>query len=82
MDVRATVSSKGQITIPKPVRDALGLDEGDHVVFRVLDGAAVLARTANLIELAGSVPVPAGAAGLGLDEVRRRAHTAQARRSA
>ena len=31
----ATVTSKGQITIPKPVRDALGLSAGDQVVFLV-----------------------------------------------
>ena len=35
MDVGARVTSKGQITIPQAVREALGLGEGDHVVFRV-----------------------------------------------
>lgn len=29
----ATVTSKGQITIPKPVRDRMGLKPGDHVEF-------------------------------------------------
>lgn len=82
MDVSAAVTSKGQVTIPKEVRDALELRAGDRVLFRVVDGAAILARTADLLELAGSVPVPAGAASLGVDEERRRAHAAQARRSA
>lgn len=35
MDIAANVSSKGQITVPKAVRDALGIGEGDNVVFRV-----------------------------------------------
>lgn len=35
MKVRAVVTSKGQITIPKPVRDALGLRETDEVEFEV-----------------------------------------------
>ncbi len=33
MDVSAQLSSKGQLTVPKVVRDALGLAEGDQVVF-------------------------------------------------
>src|SRR2546427_10499393 len=35
--VKATITSKGQITIPKRVRDDLGLVSGDHVGF-VADG--------------------------------------------
>jgi AbrB family looped-hinge helix DNA binding protein len=29
----ATITTKGQVTIPKPVRDALGLEAGDRVEF-------------------------------------------------
>ena len=32
MDIAAKITSKGQITIPKAVRDALNLGEGDQVV--------------------------------------------------
>ena len=28
----AKITSKGQVTIPKPVRDELGLEEGDYLV--------------------------------------------------
>src|SRR2546428_13484349 len=35
--VKATITSKGQLTIPKRVRDDLGLVTGDHVGF-VADG--------------------------------------------
>jgi AbrB family looped-hinge helix DNA binding protein len=35
----------GQVTIPRSVREALGLGDGDHVVFRVEGRRAVLART-------------------------------------
>ena len=64
MDVAARLSSKGQVTIPKSVRDALKLEEGDQVIFRVDGERALLARTANLLELAGSVPVPAELRGM------------------
>ncbi len=79
MDVAARLSSKGQVTIPKSVREALRLEEGDQVIFRVEGERAVLARTPNLLDLAGSVPVPAGVRGLPWDEVRRRARAARAR---
>jgi antitoxin PrlF len=78
MDVAARLTSKGQVTIPKAVRDALGLREGDEVVFRVDGMRAVLARTTDLLELAGSVPVPAAKRGASWDEVRRQTRAARA----
>lgn len=42
----ATVTAKGQVTIPKPVRDLLGIGPGSKVDFRrAADGSVVLART-------------------------------------
>lgn len=35
--ITATITTKGQITIPKAVRDALGLKEGHQVIF-VIEG--------------------------------------------
>ena len=38
-----TVTTKGQVTIPKPIRDALGIQSGDRVVFyRAEDGRIVV----------------------------------------
>jgi antitoxin PrlF len=59
MDVMARLSSKGQLTVPKAVRDALDLHEGDQVVFRVEGKRAAIGRTPDLLDMAGSVPVPA-----------------------
>ena len=40
-----TVTAKGQVTIPKPVRDFLGIVPGSRVDFRrAADGSVVLAR--------------------------------------
>jgi AbrB family looped-hinge helix DNA binding protein len=58
MEVSARLSSKGQITVPRAVREALSLVEGDRLVFRVEGDHAVLARTPDLLTLAGSVSVP------------------------
>jgi antitoxin PrlF len=78
MDAAAKVTSKGQVTVPKVVRDALGIKEGDEVVFRVEGNRAVLARTPDLLELAGTVTVPAAKRNFAWDDVIRRTRTARA----
>ncbi len=78
MDVAARVTSKGQVTVPKAVRDALGIAEGDEVVFRVEGNRAVLARTPDFLELAGSVSVPAAKRNVAWDDVMRRTRSDRA----
>ena len=36
--LESTVTKKGQTTLPKPVRDTLGVQAGDRVRYVVLDG--------------------------------------------
>jgi antitoxin PrlF len=82
MDVSARLSSKGQVTIPRAVREALSLGEGDEVVFRVEGERAVIARSPDLLALAGSVSVPAAKRGTPWNDVlsqTRRARTAARR---
>ena len=42
--MRSRLSSKGQVTIPKEVRESLGLEPGDHVTFELITGDAVILR--------------------------------------
>lgn len=52
----AKVTSKGQITIPKRVREALGLKPGTRVEFSLEEGRAVLtAAPGGIEELYGSL---------------------------
>ena len=81
MDVRAKVTSKGQVTIPKTVRDALELREGDELLFRVQESRAVVAKAPDFLALAGSVPVPAGKRGTAWDDVLRQTRRARAVRA-
>ncbi len=55
--IRATVTSKGQITIPKPVREALGLEKSRQVVFEIRDGEAVMRPAGRgFMDLFASIP--------------------------
>ena len=51
----ATITSKGQITLPKKIRDRLGVQEGDRIAFRESpDGAIVIEpETVDLLSLRG-----------------------------
>ncbi len=44
----ATLTSKGQITIPKGIRDALRLGPGDRLDFFIQDDGRVLVQPATL----------------------------------
>ena len=77
MDVAARVTSKGQVTVPKAVRDALGIGDGDEVVFRVEGSRAVLAKVPDFLDLAGTVPVPAAKRNVAWDQVIRRTKSAR-----
>jgi antitoxin PrlF len=40
----ATLTSKGQITLPKPIRQALGVDVGGKVAFDLRGGEVIVTR--------------------------------------
>jgi AbrB family looped-hinge helix DNA binding protein len=66
MTTDATLTSKGQTTIPKEIRDELGMKPGDRMTFTLMPDSTVVMRvkSKNLTELAGSLykkgrkPVP------------------------
>lgn len=46
----ATLTSKGQVTLPKSVRQLLGLDTGGKIAFDVREGEVVVSRVETLHE--------------------------------
>ena len=42
MRVVATMTSKGQVTIPQEIRQRLGLNKGDRIEFVIEDGITIL----------------------------------------
>jgi antitoxin PrlF len=69
--MNAKLTSKGTITIPKAVRDAMGVKSGDRIEFiRMADGRFfVIPLTVKLMQLEGIIPKPA--APVSLEEMKQ-----------
>lgn len=67
----ATLTSKGQITIPADIRKALGLSTGERVVFTQLDdGTTVMrAKTRSIAELKGLLKPARGRRSIPVDDM-------------
>lgn len=76
---RATITSKGQLTVPKDVRDKLGLKSGDRVVFELEDDSARLRveHRRSLGELMGSLPATREYPGKEAEREAARGHLAR-----
>lgn len=69
MGIRATVTSKGQITLPKEIRTRHGLKPGDSVEFVEENGRTyVQARKVRAIDLAGLLGPPPSGVGLKIED--------------
>ena len=55
MATDATLTSKGQTTIPKEIRDSLGMKPGDRMTFTLMQDSTVVMRvkSKSVTELAG-----------------------------
>jgi antitoxin PrlF len=55
MSTDSTLTSKGQTTIPKPIRDSLRMKAGDKMSFTLMPDGVVIMRVKNrrLSDLAG-----------------------------
>ena len=55
MTTDATLTSKGQTTIPKAIRDSLGMKTGDRLSFTLMPDSTVVMRvkSKSVTELAG-----------------------------
>ena len=66
MDTTATLTSKGQTTIPKEIRDRLGMKPGDRMTFTLMADGTLLVRVkrktvadlAGLLQRKGRKAVP------------------------
>lgn len=68
----ATVTSKGQITIPADIRKALRLNAGERVVFTVVeDGTTIIrGKTRSILDLKGVLKPRSGARKVKVEDMR------------
>lgn len=65
-----TLTSKGQVTIPKKIRDALQLKGGDKIAFRLEDDTVTLVpRTARVRDIFGMLEKPGKAKPLSIEDM-------------
>ena len=70
--ITTTLSSKGQVTSARDVRERLGLQAGDKMAWSLLSNGTVVVRpkTRRLVDLVGMLTRP-GQPGVAVDEMRR-----------
>lgn len=56
MQVTSKVTSKGQVTIPKEIRDILGLNKGSILIFEVRDDAVNIRGSKTIRDYRGTLP--------------------------
>ena len=79
----ATLTSQGQLTLPKSIRDLMGLKSGDRVSFRVREDRTVVVEpeTVDLRSLRGALkPRRRGVTLEEMDEVVRAAASGKTRK--
>ncbi len=61
--ITAKITSKGQVTLPREIRERLGVGDGDRVRFELENGVVVLypqLNTPSFAEMIGTAPLAAG----------------------
>ncbi len=77
----SVLTSKGQITIPKEVREVLKLKPADKVVITIEKDHAVLTPVhGNILDLGGSIKIPAKDKPIDFQKVRRKVRKAVAKK--
>ncbi|MEO8683806.1 MAG: AbrB/MazE/SpoVT family DNA-binding domain-containing protein [Devosia sp.] len=70
ISAKSTITSKGQTTVPKEVRDALGAQQGAQLEW-IVDGktVSVTAKTLNIADFVGFLGRPPNGAHLTIEEI-------------
>lgn len=77
MPIATTITTKGQVTIPKEIRERLGLRSGDKVIFVTEEDKVVIKSAKTLLDFKGYFKVKRA---VDFEAVRRRVKQARTRK--
>lgn len=75
-----TITRKGQITVPKLIREKLALKGGDKVVVKFEGKKAIIRKIPSIFDLQGSVSIPEDARKLSWKEIEKKSHDYMAKK--
>ena len=72
----STITSKGQTTLPAPIRRALHLKAGDRIVYEIQGDSVVIRPQPGVMAVFGALKPPAGKSGVPVEEARAKSREA------
>jgi antitoxin PrlF len=72
----STITSKGQTTLPAPIRRALHLKPGDRISYELQGDAVVIRPQPGAMSVFGALKPPTGKAGVSFEEARAKSREA------
>lgn len=76
-----TITKKGQITIPKAIRDKLAIKDNDKLSVRLVGDKAIIEKIPSLLELESSIKTVKSWKKLNWKEIERKTHEARAKKA-
>jgi antitoxin PrlF len=73
---QSTITSKGQTTLPAPIRRALHLKAGDRIQYELQGDSVVIRRHPGVMAVFGALKPPAGKQRVPFEEARRQSREA------
>ena len=69
---QSTITSKGQTTLPAPIRRALHLKAGDKIQYEIQEGSVVIRPHPGVMAVFGALKPSAGKVSVPFKEARRK----------
>jgi len=66
----STITSKGQTTLPAPIRRALHLKSGDRILYEIQGDSVVIRPQPRAMAVFGALKPPVGKSGVAFEEAR------------
>jgi len=76
-----TITKKGQITIPKSIRDKLAINDNDRLSVKLVGNKAIIEKISSLLELESSIKTTKDRKKLSWKEIERKTHEDQAKKA-